>query len=305
MSLFGYDIHDTTPRLKNLAQNPNFYHTVGISAASATSASFTMSINVVREPDNLKQLTLEATNLFNLAKQSGFETFYLSTQSDAILSGSSNFIDHISTKELAPLQVYPQKDLYLLELIKNQNYKQKNFIVLHQFSIHSPYEWTYGKNYKPEIVFSGQENPLLDQYDNAMLYNDWLISEMFNFFNKSEKPFYIIWASDHNELLGENGLWGHGSGVMLIPEVSQIPVLVQTNDSEFLDRVKNTFAITHYEIAKLLAQRIGFDIINPNEADEPDVFYTNGHNYCGKYGYIRFKKDISNRKVDYDPPHYP
>jgi glucan phosphoethanolaminetransferase (alkaline phosphatase superfamily) len=48
----------------------------------------------------------------------------------------------------------------------------------------------------PEI----QKN--LDDYNNAMLYNDFLVSQIFDFFNKSKDPFYIVWESDHNELLG-------------------------------------------------------------------------------------------------------
>ena len=233
----------------------------------------------------------------------GFKTFYLSTQTDSLVSsiGGANYIDHISTRELAPIQVKRKQDMYLLEQVKNQVYGKKNFIVLHQSSVHSPYEWTYGEDYRAETIFSGQKDPLLDQYDNAMLYNDMIISEIFKFFNKSNSPYYIIFASDHNELLRENGFTGHG---ILIPEVAQIPVLVQSNDSKFLGRIKDTFLITHYELAKLVAERIGFDIINPNETAEPNIFYINGSNYCGLEGYIRFKKDSLKREVHYEKPIY-
>jgi glucan phosphoethanolaminetransferase (alkaline phosphatase superfamily) len=301
MSLFGYGDRDTTPRLKKLAQdNGNFIFKMGISGANSTLSSVKFITNAIYEPDNLRETSLDRTNLFKLAKQSGFQTFYLSTQCDMFLSsiGGAQYIDHIVTKETDPIQIKLKKDLYLLELMQRQKYGDKNFIVLHQSSVHSPYRATYGQDYRAPHIFSGNPKKILDDYDNAMLYNDFLISQMFEFFNKSEHPFHIIWASDHNELLGEDGMYGHGSG-NLIPEAAQIPVLVQSTDPVFLEKGNNIFAITHYEVAKLIAEQIGFDIVNPNE--EENVFYTNGIDYNGKLGYIRFTKNPVLQTVTYDP----
>jgi glucan phosphoethanolaminetransferase (alkaline phosphatase superfamily) len=94
-------------------------------------------------------------------------------------------------------------------------------------------------------------------------------------------------ASDHNELLGENGTYGHGFGT-LIPETAQIPVVIQSKDPAFLEKINHTFAITHYEIAKFFAEQIGFNVINPNK--EENVFYINNIDYNGRYGYICFTK---------------
>jgi glucan phosphoethanolaminetransferase (alkaline phosphatase superfamily) len=82
-------------------------------------------------------------------------------------------------------------------------------------------------------IFSGSSSKILDDCDNAMLYNDFLISQIFEFFDQSEDSFYIVWASDHNELLGEGGMSGDRSG-NLVPEAAQIPVLVQSSDPIFL-----------------------------------------------------------------------
>ncbi|MDR0741038.1 MAG: sulfatase-like hydrolase/transferase [Puniceicoccales bacterium] len=302
MSLFGYGDRDTTPRLKKLAQeNNNFIFKVGIAGANSTLSSVKFITNAIYEPDNIKQTGLDTTNLFKLAKQSEFKTFYWSTQCDVFLSsiGGAQYIDHVVAKETNPIQIKLKKDLYLLELLEKQTFSDKNFIVLHQSSVHSPYEMTYGRGYQASHIFSGSSRKILDDYDNAMLYNDFLISQMFEFFNKSKYPFYIIWASDHNELFGENGMYGHGSG-NLVPETAQIPILVQSNDPAFLEKINDTFAITHYEIAKLLAEQIGFTVINPNE--EKNIFYTNGIDYNGKCGYIRFTKDLQTKIVTYDPP---
>jgi glucan phosphoethanolaminetransferase (alkaline phosphatase superfamily) len=73
-------------------------------------------------------------------------------------------------------------------------------------------------------------------------------------------------ASDHNELLGENGTYGHRSAY-LTSEVIQISIVVHSSDSTFLKKINHTFAITHYKIAKLLVEQIGFNVINPNEEE--------------------------------------
>lgn len=301
MSLFDYNVNDTTPNLKKIANNNNFIFTQGLSGANSTLSSVKFITNAICEPDNIRQTDLDTTNLFRFAKQSGFQTFYLSMQCDTVLSsiGGAQYIDHIVTKETDPIQIRIKRDLYLLELLKKQNFSDKNFIVLHQSSVHSPYETNYGKGYEPSHIFSGNAQKILDDYDNAMLYNDLLISQMFKFFNKSKDPFYIIWTSDHNELLGENGMFGHGSG-NLVPEAAHVPVFVQSNDPVFLDKIKNIHMITHYELAKFVAEQLGFNVINPNE--EKNVFYTNGIDYNGKCGYIRFTKDPLAKTVKYDPP---
>jgi hypothetical protein len=157
---------------------------------------------------------------------------------------------------------------------------------------------TCGQGYEAPHVFSGNSKKILDDYDNAMLFNDFLVSQIFEFFNKSKDSFYIVLASNHNELLSENGMYGHGSRI-LVPETAQIPVMAQSNDPLFLEKINHTFAITHYEIAKFLAEQIGFNIINQN--DEENVFYINSIDYNDRFGHIYFTKNPAEGTLKYDP----
>ena len=303
MSLFGYKKNDTTPNLNQLAKNDNFIYKKGISGAICTLSSCKFLTNVVYEPDNIRQTHSEETNVFKLAKEAGFKTFYLSSQSGHLLLsvGGADYIDHLMTAEMSPRRVLNLGDLYLIENLKNQPWGEKNFIVLHQRSIHSPYRINWG-TYQPKVIFNNNSEKILNDYDNAMLYNDYLISEMFNFFNQSSNPFYIIWTSDHSELLGENGVFGHGSG-RIYPEIGNVPVLVQSNDSEFLKKIDDIFAPTHYEIAKCISSLLGYEVENPNE--EPNVFYLNGIDFSGKMGYLRGVKDPKTETIQYSQPIFP
>ena len=128
-----------------------------------------------------------------------------------------------------------------------------------------------------------------------MLYEDTFLYRVFERFNKQTTgKFYIIFASDHNEMFGENGIRGHS---VLDPVVADIPVIVQSNDEEFMTKFRSIYKPTHYEIAMLIAEVLGFEIKNPNQKD--DVFYINGLDFDGRNGYIELKKDIKNKVVDY------
>lgn len=299
MSLFGYK-RETTPLLSKLSKEPNFYYTQAISGSISTFSSVKFLTNAIGEADNVMQTALDTSNLFKLAKKHGFKTFYISTQTEHLLSsiGGIQYIDVISTKDTNTLKVNALMDEYLFETLDSQKLTNKNFIVLHQRCIHTPYAKTFSKNYpRKKEIFSGSTNQVIDDYDNAMVYNDYLISQLFNRFNKQKNgKFYIIWTSDHNELMGEGGLFGHGHGY-LFPQTAHVPLLLQTNDYKFLDDIKQIFSPTHYEIVKRLSKLLGFEIKNPNE--KPNTFFISGIDYNGKCGYIRLKKDPINKTISY------
>lgn len=295
MSLFGYS-EDTTPELKKLAQNRNFYCTIGIAGGVVTMSSSKFMCNAIREPDNVKETALDTVNLFRLAKLNGFKTFYISAKrSDMISSvGGMPYMDVVITREQYLSQFSNKRDSLLLELVNEQEFSDKNFIVIHQRCIHAPYTKTVPQSFVPSKKFSGNKNDTINKYDDAMLYNDSVIAGLFDIFNKFKGKFYIFFASDHNELMGKNGKWGHG---LLDPETAKIPVLVQSNDDAFMNEIRKIFAITHYDICCKVANLLGFKIINPNE--ERDIYYINGVDFTGRCGYIKFRKDYKNKKIEY------
>ena len=286
MSLFGY-ARDTTPNLRELSKNSNFYYSKGVSGAVCTKASLRFMTNIIYEPDNVKLNDSGETNLFKLAKENGFKTFYLASDPknmvNSVCNKSSRYIDVLITRENDIGRVSEIKDDYILELIHSQKYTKRNFIVIHQRCIHTPYAKNFPRSYKDDMRFTGGPNAKIDEYDNAMRYNDSFISRVFERFNKQQHgKFYIIWASDHNEMLGEKGMFGHS---MIEPEVATVPFLFQSNDEKFMNKVRSLKAIYPYVIARMIAEILGFKIENPNE--EPGVFFANGLDYYGRSGYMK------------------
>jgi glucan phosphoethanolaminetransferase (alkaline phosphatase superfamily) len=303
MSLFGCE-QNTTPLLKDLlVNNDTCYFTQGIAGSISTLSSIKFMMNAIGEADNPIQTSKDITNLFRLAKRRGFRTFYISSQTEHMLSsiGGANYMDVRITKDSNPLECGRFMDEYLLKNLDKQVFGKRNFIVLHQRCIHSPYRDTFSKNYKDRNIFHGSKNKIMDEYKNAMHYNDYIISAIFKKFNKQKNgKFYIIFASDHNELMGEmiggKEIYGHGHG-LLLPETADIPILIQSNDKDFITKIKKIFKPTHYEIAKSIAYLLGYEVHNPNERD--DTFYISGIDYNGKCGFIKLKKNLKLKKIEY------
>ena len=298
MSLYGYE-RDTTPLLKKLAENENFYYTRGIAGAVCTKAANKFMANVIWEPNNVKLNANSETSLCKLAHDNGFKVFYITSQDNKMLSSictaHKKYIDVCVTKTGNEATVDKRRDEYILDTLDKQELTERNFIIIHQRCPHCPYTENFPEGYTDKHHYTGSHEPKIDEYDNVMLYEDTFLSRVFDRFNKQiSGKFYIIFASDHNELFGEEGVWGHSS---LVPICAEIPVMAQSNDDEFMKRIKSIYKPTHYEIAQMIAGILGYKIHNPNQ--KGNVFHINGLDYDGRNGYMEAYKDEENKTVTY------
>ena len=298
MSLFGY-ARNTTPMLKELAKSENFYYVQGISGAVCTKAANKFMMNVIWEPNNIKLNADAKTSLCRFAKENGFKVFYLTPQDNKMLASictaKSKYIDVTETRNTNEAQVIKKRDDYIFDLLDKQKFTDRNFIIIQQRCPHDPYTEHYPEGYDGKRPYNGSKDTRIDDYDNIMLYEDTFLYRVFERFNKQVKgKFYIVFASDHNELFDEAGLWGHST---LHPLTANIPILVQSNDANFLEMIRSIFKPTHHEIAKLLANIMGFEVTNPNQ--KTNMFYINGIDFDGRHGYMEVHKDLKNKSLSY------
>lgn len=304
IGLLGYK-RNTTPNLEKLSKNDeNFIAKKAISSSVLTKVSLPMMMNISYNHDDINHITQGQTHLFKLAKKAGFKTYYISDQTDAEATAMApNYIDVLYTKESYPLKADEIGDMILLEKLNehiNEFKSGKNFIILHQRNAHSPYENGY-RGYKSggglfDVDKNDNINYKINSYDNAMIFNDYLISTIFEKFkNISNSPTYLIFTPDHGEAMGEKGLddkseWGHA---FLSKNVANIPLFVtayNVKDDFFIKTLKDTKHPTHYEIGIALAKLMGYEITNPNYKE--NEFYINGVDISGNAGYIKvIKKD--------------
>lgn len=307
MGLLGYE-RNTNPLLSQWAKNDkNFVAKRAISSAVLTRVAVPSFLNIAYKPDNIKHILNEKTHLVYLAKKAGFKTFYYSAQTISELSDiSPENLDEFFTRENYYFEHKKLGDLLVLEKLKENQDKflhGKNFLILHQRNAHSPYQRGY-RAYEKADVFK----PLTREntYDNAMIFNDYFIFSVFEIFKelseKSSIPTYVIFVPDHAEAMGEIGRnkqaeYGHS---FLSENVANIPIFATSfniKNDDFISILRQSHFPTHYEIAKLLAKEMGYEIHNVLE--EPNVFYINGIDISGNAGYIKILRDKDKIKFEY------
>lgn len=290
MSLYGYQ-RETNPLLKKLAKDPNFIYLKGMSGGVSTPVSAPLLLNSIYEPNNVEALEAKQANLFRLAKEHGFKTFYISAQSGALLTNlGAEFIDYkmFRNKDLFLFNQY--QDEALLKIIPDLDYAKQNFIVINQRNAHAPYEENYQHNPKFnhfKVDRSNYQQFRIDTYDNAMRYNDYIIYELFQFYiNKFSGPTYIFFTSDHGEVLDSTKVaFGHAD---LKEEVAEVPFLAYIKNAK-LDKInKIKQPIFHYEVSKMIAEILGFEVDNPNEKE--NIFYIHGTELNGHNEFIRYTR---------------
>ena len=275
MSLYGYG-RETTPYLDGMRSDPNFVYRRAISGGVATKVSLPTFFNILREPDNLRHVVGYETNLLKMARDQGLKTHFLSVQTSNLTTYAGvEFADHYVTQEDIEPLFKSEKDSALLDLLKEVDLSGSNFIVLHQRNSHSPYDSSYPASFAkyPSNNDNFKEH-MVNTYDNSVGYTDYVLHAILEQLKaRSHVPTYFFFTSDHAEMMGEQGKFGHS---LLEPDVARVPFLFYAihGDPAVLGQVRELQEPTHYEIAKTIASVLGYEFRNPNE--EPGVYYING-----------------------------
>lgn len=273
LALFGYD-KNTTPLL---SQRKDILKKEIYSAGTMTKTSVSSLINRMEYPGVASQIAEQKNCLFKLAQDNGFHTHFISTQ----LSKQLNIINTLICKKHIANYVNRNQfaadsspyDIAILDQLASIDFNKNNFIVLNQRGSHSPYPKQFPSN------FDQFEHP----YDNTVLYTDYVLNTVLDEIKtRSNGETYIIYTSDHGELLGEYNKKGHG---WFYEEVYKVPLLyTETNTSS--SRVEAVKSIqTHYDLSNFIAQLLGYNA-PINTAMERDI-YINGSDVSGLAGYLR------------------
>lgn len=180
LKLFGYG-RETSPFLTRLSQ-ADFKPIVkqSYSAGFMTAVSLPSFFNVIPHANGLEQISGGDTNMFRLAKEQGYETYFYSAQAEnqmAILNLiGKKWIDHlIQPTQLGYGNGDNMPDEKLLPLFDKINLQQgRHFIVLHQRGSHAP----YGALLQPQDKVFGEAD-IADKYDNTIHKTDQMIQTVF------------------------------------------------------------------------------------------------------------------------------
>lgn len=286
MSILGDTNNDTTPLLSEM---DGIFASSIYASGTMTKTSVSALLNRLKYPGVTDQIASQKNCLFNLAKQNGFETHFLTAQTDSQEAILQNYICRKYIDQYETRSTFTKKnkdvsdyDLLLKQMMKNIDFiNNDNFIVLQQRGSHSPYHMQYPKS------FSRFEST----YDNTVLFTDYVIHDIINYIGlQTNKPTYVIMTSDHGELLGEHGMKGHG---WFYEEVYKVPFIFYAINTHN-DLQHNLSNIqSHYGISNLVTSLLGFDVIVDIEED----VFVNGSDIDALSGYLHIKLDKSGNEI--------
>lgn len=277
MSLYGAK-DKTTPLLDKMSKEPEFFKQIAFTSGIVTDVALPSFFNILYKPDSTEQILSANTCLFKMAKENGFETYFYSAQSRIGLAYIKSYMCLNSVEHYLDGTHETQEkkknalDGVLVERLDLIDFSKPSFIVLHQIGSHSPYGLRYPQSFA-KFKSSG------DRYDhgaykNSILYTDYILSEIIKKLKlKTDRPTYVFFTSDHGE--GTDNHAGHGN--LKLTSNFEVPfILYIINDKEkYVSSTLKQKYTSHYEIAKLVADRLGYDMSSMKND-------TNVHYVCGK-----------------------
>jgi lipid A ethanolaminephosphotransferase len=227
----------TNPRLRALADVVYFDHATSCGTATAVSVPCMFS-HLPREQFDVNQAD-RYTNLLDALVKADFAVEW--RDNNAGCKGVCARVVQVSYPGVADSAHCPNSycydDVMLTDLsARLESLQRDSVIVFHAIGSHGP---AYSERYPPQFeIFkpacrsnelqrcSGQE--IVNAYDNSIAYTDYLLSRQIELLqaNADHLDSALIYASDHGESLGEQGIYLHGMPYSFAPRgQKEVPML--------------------------------------------------------------------------------
>lgn len=232
MGLYGY-YRENTPYLSAFKDSLFVYNDV-ISSDVITTKSIPKILTSLSDTKTDEVIT----NIIDVFKVAGYKTYWLSNQRPigffdnriseiASKSDSLKFFNH--TDEVNTLS-YDEVLLPMYNEILKKN--EKKVIFLRLIGTHFEYKNRYPpnfNNFKNDNEINRQK--IINSYDNAVLYNDFVVNSFLESLKKAEGKNALIYLSDHGENVYDDGdFLGHTES-NLKKNMFDIPFIVWTSKS--------------------------------------------------------------------------
>ncbi|MGF6905624.1 phosphoethanolamine transferase [Fusobacterium sp. PH5-44] len=256
MGIYGYTLN-TTPLLNELEKNGNLYkYTNVISPHAHTIPSIKKMLTFYNFESDKPWYNYN--NIIDVMKKAGYNTYWLSNQefsgkyiniATAIGKKShTTFFNSIANSDDDDRIISFDEEM----VDKSINYinTEKNFVIYHLMGTHSLYKYRYPKSFGR---FTNSHKKVIGEYDNAVLYNDYVINKIISNFSNQES--IVIYVSDHGEEVYDfRDFIGHaedkGSRYMI-----EVPFIIYVSDE---------FKLKYTEIVSQIQQSMN----NPYMTDD-------------------------------------
>jgi heptose-I-phosphate ethanolaminephosphotransferase len=211
MSLYGYS-RETNPLLR--AQQKDlliFENVVSGNVTTNTALPMVLTFGDNKHPDDY----FTKPSIIDLFKSAGFTTYWITAQT--FISGASESLYGAVAKTVDSLKdcsfecVYKKDSGVLapLEQTLNNSGKKNIVIFVHLQGSHLTYDERYPQDFNyfnnsfpfqtslPQL--SSHQKQVINEYDNSVRYNDYIVSSIINMVKKKALLSYVLYFSDHGE----------------------------------------------------------------------------------------------------------
>lgn len=241
MALYGYG-RDTNPQLSLLGDSLLVYKDVV--SPQVHTIPVLRSVLTLADKDNPNYVT-EKPSLFELFNRAGYDTYFISNQPfggkiktsyDAFLN-LAQFKSNVSTEKQPDEVVLP----VLKDIVQKKDKKNK-LILIHLIGNHMAYEFRYTPSFnvfdfKKDHFISDTDfrdakaKKTIDRYDNSVLYNDFIISQIIDVLKKQPNSNSgMIYFSDHGEEVYETREFAGHAYEKVTSYMCEVPFLVWMSD---------------------------------------------------------------------------
>ncbi len=195
-------------------------------------------------------------------KQAGYSTYWITNQQtqtkrNTMLTTFSKMCDNQIYLNNNQKQNSYSYDEVVLEPFKNvlaDTKVKKKFIVVHLLGTHNKYEYRYPKDFAVFDNYRIDDNRLNDRekkyyndYDNAVFYNDYVVSKIIEDAKNSKDSTALLYLSDHGEEVFDNKnvkKLGRNEDAPTLSMYS-IPFIIYQN-SVFKEKIKDFKSLKKY-----------------------------------------------------------
>ncbi len=234
--LAGYS-KETNPELKRIPDLINFMHTT--SCGTSTDVSVPCMFSRVGRHNYDREQILQEEPLPSLLSRAGFKVAWIDNQ-----SGCKGACYNVAERKVNKVDLYcPGGDCFddaffpeIDEAITHLSAVEPTVLFLHMMSSHGPAYYKRSmpqdKKFGPECrdadLSSCSRESIVAAYDNSVRNTDRVIAGVIERLAAAKGyDTALIYASDHGESLGEDGLYLHGAPWWMAPDVQkEIPMVM-------------------------------------------------------------------------------
>lgn len=245
LGLYDY-YRNTTPELNNIENDLLLYNDV-ISPHTYTIASLTKALTL----GNYENPKLKYNgSIVQLMNQAGFKTYWISNQKPiGVFDTQVTKIGLGASKSIFQNMKHPDEKTYydgtLLSHLNETLYEagDKKVVFLHLLGTHLDYQNRYPSSFNyfstsPKTKFKSKKAfNTINSYDNAVRYNDYIISQIIKLVKETNAKSSVLFFSDHGEeVYNDLEFSGHSADQVLSRDIYEIPFVLWQSEKFIKER---------------------------------------------------------------------